>query len=70
MLQVALAAAWTPWQDNSMADFPALEAQISDSIWEFFTKAQFAAWSELEKPRFRNIRKCYEMMALVGEILL
>ena len=70
VVQVAMAAASTPWQDNSMPGFRALEAQISDSIWEFFTKAQFAALTELEKRRYRNIRKNYEMMALVGKMLI
>ena len=44
-----------------------LQTEVCDEIESFFTKAEFANMSDYEKLRLRNMRKNYEMMALLGK---
>jgi len=51
-------------------DFAKMELEkVSDSIDQYFTKAEMSAMCDYEKLRFRNMRKNYEMMLALGEYL-
>ncbi|XP_046579424.1 zinc finger protein 436-like [Haliotis rubra] len=49
-----------------VANFREMESHVWGDIDKYFTEHQMAALSEYEKLRLRNMRKSYEMMALLG----
>ncbi|XP_067662788.1 histone-lysine N-methyltransferase PRDM9-like [Haliotis asinina] len=49
-----------------VASFREMENRVCGDIDKFFTKPEMASLSEYEKLRLRNMRKNYEMMALLG----